>query len=204
MFIAGTDTSAATLVWILAELIKNPSAMRKAQDEVRRTVKGEKGLKVKESDLPKLEYLKLVVKEALRLHPPAPLLIPRETTESCTIGGYEIPAKTRVFINATSISMDPEYWENPAEFKPERFLNSSIDFIGQSFEFLPFGAGRRGCPGNNFAVLLIELALANLLYSFEWRLPQGIRAEDIDMSEALGITMHKKTPLCLVASPRNV
>lgn len=87
MFIAGTDTSAATLVWILAELIKNPSAMRKAQDEVRRTVKGEKGLKVKESDLPKLEYLKLVVKEALRLHPPAPLLIPRETTESCTIGG---------------------------------------------------------------------------------------------------------------------
>lgn len=200
MFIAGTDTSAAALVWILTELIKNPSAMRKAQDEVRRIVKAEKG--VKECDVPKLEYLKLVVKEGLRLHPPTPLLIPRETTESCSIGGYEIPGKTRVFINATSISMDPEYWENPAEFKPERFLNRSS--TGQSsYELLPFGAGRRGCPGNNFAIMLIELALANLLHSFEWRVPRGIRAEDIDMNEAMGITMHKKTPLCLFASPRN-
>ncbi|XP_074331301.1 LOW QUALITY PROTEIN: strychnine-11-hydroxylase-like [Apium graveolens] len=200
MFVAGTDTSSATLVWIMIELIKNPSVMSKAQEEVRSVVKG-KGTLVQESDLPKLEYLKMIIKEAFRLHPPVPLLIPHETTEKCTIEGYEIPAKTRVFINTTAISMDPEVWENPEEFIPERFLNSPIDFRGQHFELLPFGAGRRGCPGTNFAVLIIELALANLLLGFDWRLPDGMNAEDIDMEEAIGITVHKKTPLYLVASP---
>ena len=199
MFVAGTDTSSATLVWIMTQLIKNPSVMSKAQEEVRRVVQG-KGT-VEESDLPKLDYLKMIIKETFRLHLPVPLLIPRETTETRTVGGYEIPAKTRVFINATAISMDPQVWEDPEEFKPERFLNSAIDFRGQHFELLPFGAGRRGCPGTNFGVLIIELALANLLFSFNWRLPDGIKAEDIDMEEAIGITVHKKTPLCLVASP---
>ncbi|WOG89178.1 hypothetical protein DCAR_0208414 [Daucus carota subsp. sativus] len=199
MFVAGTDTSSATLVWIMTQLIKNPSVMSKAQEEVRRVVQG-KGT-VEESDLPKLDYLKMIIKETFRLHLPVPLLIPRETTETRTVGGYEIPAKTRVFINATAISMDLQVWEDPEEFKPERFLNSSIDFRGQHFELLPFGAGRRGCPGTNFGVLIIELALANLLFSFNWRLPDGMKAEDIDMEEAIGITVHKKTPLCLVASP---
>lgn len=200
MFIAGTDTSSATIVWTMSQLIKNPSVMRKAQEEVRCVVKG-KGTLVQESDLPKLEYLKLIIKEALRLHSPVPLLLPRETTEKCTIGGYEIPAKTRVFFNATAISTDPELWKDPEDFKPERFLNSSIDFRGQHFELLPFGAGRRGCPGINFASVIIELALANLLFSFNWRLPDGMNAEDIDMEEAVGFTVYKKTPLCLVASP---
>ncbi|XP_059641239.1 cytochrome P450 71A9-like [Cornus florida] len=199
MFIAGTDTSSATLVWIMTEVIRNPSVMRKAQEEVRDAVKG-KG-KVEESDISKLVYLNLVIKETLRLHPPVPLLVPRETTESCTIRGYEIPAKTRVFFNAKSIATDPKCWENPNEFRPERFLNSSIDFKGQNFELLPFGAGRRGCPGINFSLVLIELALTNLLYHFDWKLPQGMNLEDIDMEEAFGLTMHKKTPLCLVATP---
>ncbi|KAA8540747.1 hypothetical protein F0562_024334 [Nyssa sinensis] len=117
------------------------------------------------------------------------------------IAGYEIPAKTRVFVNAKSIATDPKCWENPDEFQPERFLDSSIDFKGQNFEFLPFGPSRRGCPGVISSLLLIELALANLLHHFDWTLPEGVRAEDINMGEAFGLTMHKRTPLCLVASP---
>lgn len=198
MFVAGTDTSAATLIWIMAELMKNPSVMRRAQDEVRRVAKS-KG-KVEEEDLFQLGYLKLVVKEGLRLHPVLPLLLPRETMEDCVISGYEIPAKTRVFVNALSIGSDPECWENPTQFQPERFLDSSIDFKGQNYELLPFGVGRRGCPGINFAILLIELVLANLLYCFDWKLPEGMRREDLDMEEAFGLAMHKKTSLCLIAT----
>lgn len=202
MFIAGTDTSSATVVWIMTELMRNPRVMRRAQNEIREVVKEKE--KVEESDLSKLMYLKLVVKEALRLHPPAPLLIPRETTEDCVIRRYRIPSKTRVFINAKSIGTDPKYWENPHEFRPERFLNSSIDFMGQNFEFIPFGVGRRGCPGIHFASPLIELALANLLYHFDWKLPKGMKSEDLSVEEAFGLTTHKKVPLCLVATPANI
>ncbi|KAL5544044.1 hypothetical protein UlMin_007828 [Ulmus minor] len=197
IFIAGTDTSAATLGWIMAELIKNPSAMKRAQDEVRTIAKG-KG-KVEESDLSKLKYLKSVIKEGFRLHPPVPLLVPRETTESFRIKGYLIPPKTRVFVNAKMIGNDPKFWENPNEFKPERFLESSVDYKGQHFELLPFGAGRRRCPGLNFAELLVELALANLLCRFDWKLPNGVEREDLDMEEAFGLTMHKRVPLRLEA-----
>ncbi|KAK2663612.1 hypothetical protein Ddye_002186 [Dipteronia dyeriana] len=203
IFLAGTDTSSATLTWAMTELLKNSSAMERAQNEVRGVVKGKD--KVEEDDLPKLMYLKLVLKEALRLHPPAPLLVPRETTQDCTVGGYTIPSKTRVIINAKAIATDLKHWENPYEFRPERFLNSSIDFKGQHFELIPFGVGRRGCPGMNFAIPLVELALANLLYRFDWKLPPEIlRSEDLDMEEAFGITMHKKTHLCLVASPASL
>ncbi|KAF3438666.1 hypothetical protein FNV43_RR21430 [Rhamnella rubrinervis] len=200
MFLAGTDTSAVSLEWIMAELMMNPKVMRKAQDEVRSVIsKGKE--KVEESDLPKLTYLKLVIKEGFRLHPPAPLLVPRETTERCEIEGYQIAAKTRVFVNAKLIGKDPKYWEDPNEFKPERFMESSVDYRGQHYELLPFGGGRRGCPGINFGVLLIEIVLANLLYCFDWQLPNGMKTQDLDMEEAFGISMHKKLPLCLVATP---
>ncbi|XP_031110706.1 cytochrome P450 71A9-like [Ipomoea triloba] len=198
VFIAGSDTSAATIIWTMAELIKNPNAMRKAQLEVRQLMNGKE--KVSESDLPQLKYLKMVIKEALRFHPPAPLLVPRETTDKCTVGGYDIPAKTRVFINAVAIGRDRRAWEKPGEFWPERFWESEVDYRGNHYELIPFGAGRRGCPGMNFAAPLVELAVANLLYRFEWRLPAGMGVEDVDMDEAFGITIHKKAPLCLVAS----
>ncbi|ESW27490.1 hypothetical protein PHAVU_003G206400 [Phaseolus vulgaris] len=200
IFVAGTDTSAATMIWIMSELIRNPKAMKRAQEEVREIMKGKE--MVKEIDLSKLVYLKSAVKEAMRLHPPAPLLVPRETTESCMIKGFEIPAKTRVLVNAKSIAMDPTCWENPNEFLPERFLDSSIDYNkGQHFEMLPFGVGRRGCPGVNFAMPLVELALANLLFRFDWKLPHGIEIEDLNMDEAIGITIHKKEHLWLNATP---
>ncbi|PIN27047.1 Cytochrome P450 CYP2 subfamily [Handroanthus impetiginosus] len=199
VFIAGTDTSTATIIWTMTELIRNPEIKLKAQQEVRKIAKGKP--KVEESDLPKLTYLKLIIKESFRLHPPTPLLVPRETTQNCTIGSksYFIPAKTRVFFNATAISKDPRSWEDPERFWPERFMKGEIDFRGQNFELLPFGAGRRGCPGINFAVSLVELALANLLLRFDWGLEEGIKVKDIDMEEAVGIIMHKKTPLRLVA-----
>ncbi|KAL7138867.1 hypothetical protein ABFS83_09G011300 [Erythranthe nasuta] len=199
IFAAGTDTSATAIEWTMTELVRNPTVKQKVQQEVRQVAKGK--TKVEETDLPKLAYLKLVIKESLRLHPPAPLMIPRETTEKCTIDNkYEIPAKTRVLFNASAIGMDPEYWENPERFWPDRFLNRQVDFRGQHFELLPFGAGRRGCPGINFSMPLVELALANLLFRFDWKLPEGMSAEDVDMEEAVGITMHKKIPLVLVAS----
>lgn len=200
MFNAGSDTSSASLVWTMAELIRNPSVLKKATEEVRDAVKGK--LKVEERDLPRLSYLRSVVREGLRLHPPLPLLVPRETIESCEMMGYEIPPKTTVFVNALAIATDPKSWESPDEFQPERFLNSTVDFRGQDFEFLPFGAGRRVCPGINFGVVLIELALANLLNRFDWTLPEGMGVGDVEMEEAFGLTTHKKTPLCLIATPR--
>ncbi|GMI95202.1 cytochrome P450, family 71, subfamily B, polypeptide 13 [Hibiscus trionum] len=196
MFLAGTDTTASTLIWIFTELIRNPACMQKVQAEVRKVATGRH--KIEECDLPKLNYLQLVIKEALRLHPPAPLSVPRETTEDCIIGDYEIPAKTRTIMDLRSIGTDPKYWENPNEFRPERFMNSSVDFKGQHFELLPFGVGRRGCPGSNFAIVLVQLAVANFCNQFDWELPDGMSVEDVDMEEEIGITMFKKTPLCLV------
>ncbi|RZC53129.1 hypothetical protein C5167_011987 [Papaver somniferum] len=198
MFIAGTDTSTSTLVWTMTELVKNPAVMERLQEEVR-SILGNKNV-VEEIDLPKLNYMKSVVKETLRLHAPGPLLVPRETTDDCTINGYNVPAKTRVFFNAQAIAMDPKFWEDPEEYLPERFLTKSVDFKGQDFEMVPFGMGRRGCPGINFALVLIELVLANLIHSFDWELPVGIKKEEIDMQEAPGITVHKKVPFFLVAT----
>lgn len=197
VFIAGTDTSAAATVWAMTALIKKPEVMRKAQYEVREFV-GKKGF-LNEEDLPKLPFLKAVVKETMRLYPPAPLLLPRETTETCVIDGYEIPAKTLAFVNAWAVGRDPEAWVNPEEFLPERFLGNSVDFRGQDYKLVPFGAGRRICPGIYMGIVTMELALANLLYSFEWKLPDGMKKESIDTNVLPGITMHKKTPLCLVA-----
>ncbi|KAM7519645.1 hypothetical protein LguiB_018607 [Lonicera macranthoides] len=144
IFLGGTDTSSATVIWAMTELMKNPSLMKKAQEEVRKLV-GEKG-RVDEDDLQKLPYLEAVVKETLRLHPALPLLIPRETVKSCVIDGYEIRPKTLVYVNAYAIGRDPECWKDPEMFFPERFLNSTIDYKGLDFELIPFGAGRRKCP----------------------------------------------------------
>nr|XP_010929931.1 cytochrome P450 71A9 [Elaeis guineensis] len=201
IFIAATDTISATLVWTMAELVRNQNVMTKAQEEVRKVV-GNKD-KVDECDLRHLEYLKLVIRESFRLHPPAPFLGPRQTNEICKIRGYEIPPKTRVFINARAIGMDPNIWTNPTEFYPERFLTSDIDFKGQDFDLIPFGVGRRMCPGMNFAIVLVELVLANLLYHLDWKLPFGLREEDLDLDEKFGLTVHKKNPLCLLAQPKD-
>lgn len=195
MFVAGTDTTSSTLEWTMTALARNPRVMKRAQDEVRKII-GSKG-KVEESDLQHLHYMKAVIKETMRLHPPVPLLVPRESMEKCTIDGYEIPAKTRVLINTYAIVMDPESWKNPLEYYPERFLEQDIDFKGQDFRFLPFGGGRRGCPGYSLGLATIELTLARLLYHFNWRLPPGLAADDVDLTEIFGLATRKKSALKL-------
>ena len=197
IFAAGTDTTAATVVWALTELIKHPDIMKELQKEIREVCK-EKPC-VREEDLGNMTYLKMVIKETLRLHVPIPLL-PRESIESTEVLGYHIPAKTRVVINAWAIARDPSSWEEPEEFRPERFKNRYLDYKEQDFAAVPFGAGRRGCPGITFAGPSMELPLANLLYHFDWTLPAGMSVEDIDVTEVFGIVASKKYPLLLAAT----
>ncbi|RDX89563.1 Cytochrome P450 71D10, partial [Mucuna pruriens] len=200
IFIGGGETSSATVEWGMSEMIRNPRVMKAAQAEVRK-VFDSKGY-VDESELHQLVYLKSIIKETLRLHPPTPLLIPRVSRERCQINGYEIPAKIRVIVNAWAIGRNPKYWDDAESFKPERFLNSSIDFRGTNFEFIPFGAGRRICPGITFATPNIELPLAQLLYHFDWKLPNKMKNEEVDMTEAYGITLRRQNDLCLIPIPR--
>ncbi|KAF3436741.1 hypothetical protein FNV43_RR19490 [Rhamnella rubrinervis] len=161
---------------------------------------GEKS-KIDMEDINQMSYFKCVIKENLRLHPPVALLVPRETSTSVEMGGYHIPAKAQVFVNAWAIQRDPSLWGRPEEFMPERFENSSVDFKGQDFEYIPFGVGRRGCPGMAFGVASTEYVIANLLYWFDWKLPGGALGEDLDMSEAHGLTVSKKLPFHLLPTP---
>lgn len=197
MFLGGNDTTSTTIEWTMTQLMKNPTAMKKAQEEVRRVV-GKKS-KIVESDINEMKYLKLVVKEALRLHPPAPFLVPRETRSNAKLGGYDIPPKTVIFVNAWAIQRDPERWEKPEEFIPERFENRKVDFKGQDFEYIPFGSGKRMCPGMAFGVANVEYVLANLLHWFDWKIMPEADAPmcEIDMGETYGLTVKKKVPLCL-------
>jgi cytochrome P450 len=195
LFSAGSETSATTLEWAMAELMRNPDVMKKAQAELRDNLNGKP--KVTEDDLVQMKYLKLIIKETLRLHPAAPLLLPREARESCKILGYDVPKGTTVFVNAWAIGRDPKYWDDAEEFKPERFECGTIDFKGMDFEYIPFGAGRRICPGMVFAQSNIELAPAALLYHFDWKLKEGMKPSELDMIEDIGITVRKKNDLLL-------
>ncbi|CAN6323365.1 unnamed protein product [Urochloa humidicola] len=199
IFSAGSETSATVLVWAMAELIKNPRVMHKAQAEVRETFRGQD--KLNEADMVKLRYLHLVIKETLRLHAPVPLLLPRECRETCRVMGYDVPKGTKVFVNVWAIARDSKFWHDGEEFRPERFDGSSIDFKGTDFEYTPFGAGRRVCPGITLGLANTELLLASLLYHFDWELPDGGKPEELDMSEAFGITLRKKSRLWLKAKP---
>ncbi|XP_071727549.1 premnaspirodiene oxygenase-like [Rutidosis leptorrhynchoides] len=202
MLLAGTDTSSSTIDWAMSELIKNPRVMKKLQDELRQTFKGKK--KIYESDIQELVYLKQVIKETLRLHPPAPLLLPRLSRENCEIGGYHIPANTTIIINAWKIGRDPDYWTDPESFVPERFTeNSFSNMITKDFEYLPFGGGRRVCPGMSMGLANVELPLATLMYHFDWDLPKGVTSENLDMTESFGATVCRKTDLLLVPTLYN-
>ncbi|KAL5218086.1 hypothetical protein ABZP36_018770 [Zizania latifolia] len=181
----------------MAELTRNPRVLKKVQDEIRAVV-GKKE-RVQHDDMRKLKYLRMVVKETLRLHPPRTLLVPRETIWHNKVGGYDIPAKTKVIVNAWAIGRDPKVWKDPEEFCPDRFEETDIDFNGAHFELIPFRSGCQICPGLAMAVLNMEFILPNMLVCFNWELPEGMRKEDIDMEEAGGcLTIHKKKPLLLL------
>lgn len=200
MFSAGTETTSSTIDWAMAELMRNPDVLAKAQQEVRESLKGK--LRVVESDMQGLKYLKLVIKETLRLHPPIPLL-PRACRGECKVNGYTIPIKSKVMINIWSMGRDPDYWNQPETFQPERFEESSIDFMGNNFEYIPFGAGRRICPGIGFGLANVEYQLGQLLYHFDWEIPSGMSRDDIDMTETEGIAVSRKNALFLVPIPHH-
>ncbi|KAM5571877.1 cytochrome P450 736A117 [Rosa sericea] len=200
MFSAGTDTTYTVLEWAMSELLRHPMVMNKLQKEIRGIVRDKKDMT--EDDLTGMHYLKAVIKETLRLHPPVPLLVPRLSTHEVKINGYSIKANTRVLVNACHIGRDPESYSNPEEFEPERFLiHNDIDYKGNDFQLIPFGAGRRICPGIQFATAVNEIALANILHKCNWELPNGAKGEDLDMTESTGITIHRKYPLKVVAVP---
>eukprot|EP00249_Psilotum_nudum_P023061 c28737_g1_i1 orf=350-1909(-) len=200
MFAAGSDTSSVTVEWALAELLKNPNVMQKAQDELDLVVGSDR--QVLESDIPELSYLQAIIKETMRLHPAAPLLVPHESAVECQVGGYDIPAKTRLFVNAWAIGRDDAEWADASKFDPERFVGTDIDARGQHFNLIPFGSGRRICPGMSLGLRMIHLAFARLIHAFEWSFPSPLNPQELDMSEKFGLTVTRAQPLLLIAKPR--
>ncbi|KAI5333472.1 hypothetical protein L3X38_023603 [Prunus dulcis] len=200
IFVGGTDTSFTLLEWTMSELLRHPRVMENLQNEVRGIV-GKKTDIIREDDLVGMHYLKAVIKETLRLHPSVPLLLPRLSTQDAQINGYDIKANTQVIVNAWQIGRDPKSYNKPEEFEPERFLDSAIDYKGNYFQYIPFGAGRRGCPGIQFAMAVQEIALANLVHKFNWALPDGTRGEDLDMTESSGTSVRRVYPLTVVPIP---
>ncbi|XP_015894363.1 geraniol 8-hydroxylase [Ziziphus jujuba] len=189
LFVAGTDTTSATVEWAMAELLSNPEILSKAKAELDQVIG--KGNQVKESDTAKLPYLQAIIKETFRLHPAVPLLLPRRAEADVEISGFTVPKGAQILVNAWAIGRDSSMWENPNSFKPERFLGSDIDVRGQSFELIPFGSGRRICPGLPLAMRMLYLILGSLIHSFAWELED----EKITMDDKFGLTLQLAQPL---------
>ncbi|XP_073150345.1 cytochrome P450 71AU50-like [Henckelia pumila] len=193
MIVAGMDTSATVIEWAMSELIRHPQVMKKLQKELE-TVVGLDHM-VEESHLESLGYLEMVVKETMRIHPVAPLLLPHESMEDCVIDGYHIPKNSRVIVNTYAIGRDPKVWPNPEKFSPDRFLDNNVDMKGRDFRLLPFGSGRRGCPGMQLGLIVVRLVIAQLVHCFDWELPDGMLASDLDMEDHFGSVTCRNTHL---------
>lgn len=199
LILAATDTTTGTLTWAVSLLMNNRQVLKKAVDEVEAQV-GRQRL-ASESDIKNLPYLQAILKETLRLYPAAPLSVTHKSTEDCTVAGYHIPSGTHLLTNLSKIHRDPQVYEDPLEFRPERFLTThkGVDLRGQHFELIPFGAGRRMCPGVSFALLMMQLTLANLLIGFDIATPDH---KPVDMREQVGLTNIKASPLQVLLKPR--
>ncbi|XP_068655748.1 xanthotoxin 5-hydroxylase CYP82C4-like [Aristolochia californica] len=197
--LAGSDTIFVTLKWVLSLLMNHRDKLNKAQEELDSIVGKDRN--VEGRDIMKLPYLQAIVKETMRLYPASPLSLPHEAAEDCYIGGYFVPAGTRVLTNIWKIQRDPRYWQEPEEFRPERFLTAQahVEMKGRNFELMPFGSGRRICPGMLFAVEVMHLTLARILHGFDIETSSG---QPVDMTEGLGISFPKATPLDVVVTPR--
>uniref|UniRef100_A0A803LQW6 Cytochrome P450 n=1 Tax=Chenopodium quinoa TaxID=63459 RepID=A0A803LQW6_CHEQI len=189
LFTGGTDTTSSTLEWAMAELLNNPEKLKKAKAELNEIIG--QGNPIEEPDIVRLPYLQAVVKETLRLHPPVPLLLPRQVDSDAQLSGFTVPKNAQVLINAWAIGRDPNVWENPNSFEPERFLESHIDFKGHDFELIPFDAGRRICPGLPLAIRMLYLMLGSLVNGFDWKLEGGISPGKMNMEERFGISLQK-------------
>jgi cytochrome P450 len=196
----GTESSAITVEWAMSEILKKPEVFAKATEELDHVVGRNRW--VSEEDIMSLPYVDAIVKETMRLHPVAPMLAPRLSRKDVSIDGYDIPVGTRVLVCMWSIARDPVLWDSPEEFMPERFLGSKIDVKGQDFELLPFGSGRRMCPGYNLGLKVIQVSLANLLHGFAWRLPDGMAMEELSMEEIFGMSTPRKFPVEAVVDPK--
>ncbi|KAI3731300.1 hypothetical protein L1987_62488 [Smallanthus sonchifolius] len=196
LFSGGTHSTASTIEWALAELIKNKESMFAIQNELAKQIGSTTC--IKESHVSRLPYLHACVKETLRLHPPAPLLHPQAILEGCEIMNYTVPKNSQMILNVWAMGRDPSLWEDPLSFKPERFCDSNVDFKGQDFKFLPFGVGRRMCPGYPYAIKQIHLMLASLVQNFDWFLPDNIDLSKLDMTENFGIISQRKKPLMVI------
>lgn len=200
MITAGMDTTAISVEWAMAELIKNPRVQQKAQEELDRVIGYDRVMT--EPDFSNLPYLQCVAKEALRLHPPTPLMLPHRANANVKIGGYDIPKGSNVHVNVWAVARDPAVWKNPTEFRPERFLEEDVDMKGHDFRLLPFGAGRRICPGAQLGINLVVSMLGHLLHHFNWAPANGLSPEEIDMGENPGLVTYMRTPLEAVPTPR--
>lgn len=200
LLIASMDTSSTTIDWILTELLRHPNVMKKVQNELEQVIG--KNRMVEESDLESLEYLDMVIKESNRLHPAAPLLLPHESIEDCTVDGFHIPKGSRVLINIWAIGRDPDTWVEPEKFKPERFQGSNIDLRGRHFQLLPFGSGRRSCPGLQLGLTVVRLMVAQLVHCFNWELPNGMMPKDIDITEKFGLVTARAQHLMAIPNYR--
>ncbi|XP_049415615.1 flavonoid 3'-monooxygenase CYP75B137-like isoform X2 [Solanum stenotomum] len=197
MVLGGTDTTANTVEFAMAEIMHKPNVLRKLQQELD-TVVGKDNI-VEESHIQQLQYLYAVMKEVLRIHSTAPFLVPHCPSETCTVGGYTVPKGSCVFINVWAIHRDPSIWENPTEFRPERFLDNKWDYSGNDFNYFPFGSGRRMCLGIVMAERMFMYSVASLIHSFDWKLPKG---ETLDLTETFGVILKKKMPLVAIPTPR--
>ena len=200
MLNGGTESSGAAVEWAIARLLKKPEIFKKATDELDKVIGPDRW--VEENDMHNLPYIRAIVKETMRLHPLVPLLGPQRAREDCNVGGYDIPKDTCIFVNVWTIGRDPTLRDKPEEFCPERFTGKEIDLKGNHFELLPFGAGRRMCPGYSLGLKIIESSLANLLHGFNWKLPSKMTGEDLEMGEIYGLSCNMKVPLVTVAHPR--
>lgn len=202
LFAAGTDTTSSTVEWAMAELLRNPETLNKAQREVRETIG--KGNPIEEKDLDRLPYLQAVVKETFRLHPPVPFLVPRKSEANVKIYEYTVPKGAQILINVWSIGRDPSIWESPNSFKPERFMGSKVDVKGRNFELIPFGGGRRICPGMPLGLRTVQMMVGTMIHCFDWKLEEdGVSAENMNMNmdDKFGITLRMAHPLRAVPLP---
>ncbi|KAL3649487.1 hypothetical protein CASFOL_005890 [Castilleja foliolosa] len=191
LFNAGTGTTSGTVEWAMTELLRNPDKLSRLQKEIKDNIfEG-----VQESDIQRLPYLQAVVKETFRLHPTGPLLVPHKADADVEINGYTVPKDAQILVNVWAIGRDPSVWQDADMFVPERFLDREIDFRGQDFELIPFGAGRRICPGLPMAHRMVHLMLATFVGDFGWQLEKGVKLEELDMDEKLGITLQKAIPV---------
>ncbi|KAM0027315.1 putative geraniol 8-hydroxylase [Helianthus debilis subsp. tardiflorus] len=197
LFVAGTDTVSTTLEWAMTELIRNSKEMEIARLELINCMQNNDKI-LQERDIPQLPYLHAVIKETLRLHPPAPFLIPHEATHDVEVEGFIVPKDAQILCNVWAIGRDPNVWSNTNEFMPERFLDVEIDYRGQDFNLIPFGAGRRMCPGLNIAHRMLHTILGSLIYNFDWKLDGNMKGQDLDMEEKFGLTLPRNVPLMAI------